>query len=67
MRRFMEGVHDGEVSFLFLNLDKVLKNSTPEEIVYIWQIKWVQMDAAKFEGKHIYFFSDFFTVLVVIA
>ena len=54
MRRFMEGMHDGEVSFLFLNLDKVLKNSTPEEIDYIWQIKCIQMDAAKFEGRHIF-------------
>ena len=67
MQRFMEGVHDCEGSFLFLNLDKVLKNSTPEEIVYIWKIKWVQIDAEEFEGTHIYFFSDIFTALVVIA
>ena len=67
MRRIIEGVHNGDASFLFLNLDKVLKNSTPDEIVYIWKIKWVQIDAEKFEGTHIYFFSDVFTALFVIA
>ena len=28
-----------EIFFLFLNLDKVLRNSTPGEFVYIWQSK----------------------------
>ena len=59
MRRIIEGVHNGDASFLFLNLDKVLKNSTPDEIVYIWKIKWVQIDAEKFEGTHIYFLATF--------
>ena len=41
------------------DLDKLLKNSTPEEIVYIWKIKWVQIDAEKFEGTHVYFLATF--------
>ena len=45
------------VNFPFSSdVDKFLKNSTPEEIVYIWKNKYVQIDAEKFEGTHIYFF-----------
>ena len=42
---------------LFLNLDKFLKNSTPGEISYIWQIERVQIDAIKFKRTEIYFLA----------
>ena len=39
----------GDFSFLFLNLDKVPKNSTPEKVASILQTERVQIDARKFE------------------
>ena len=39
--------YDGEFSFPFLNLDKLLKNSTPGKVGYIWQIERVQIQATK--------------------
>lgn len=35
--------YDNEFSFLFLKLDRLLKNSSPEEIASIWQIERVQL------------------------
>ena len=40
-----------------MNLNKILKNSTPEEIAYIWQIEWAKIDAIKFEKTQIEFFQ----------
>ena len=37
--------YDDEFSILFLNLDEVLKNSSPGKIAYIWQIERVQTGA----------------------
>ena len=34
--------HDDEFSFLFLNLNKILTNSTPVKIVCVWHIERVQ-------------------------
>jgi len=58
---------DDEFSFLFFNLDKVLKDSTPRESAYIKQIKGVQIDAIKFRTTQIHFitFSDVFIVVAV--
>ena len=40
-----DGTYDDEFAFLFSNLVKVLKNSTPGKIAYTWQIELVQIDA----------------------
>ena len=40
-----------------MNLNKILKNSTPGEIAYIWQIERAQIDAIKFEKTQIEFFE----------
>ena len=39
--------HDDKFSFLFLNLDKVLKNSTPGKVACTWHIEQVQIDTIK--------------------
>ena len=41
--------YDDESSNLFLNLNKILKNSTPGNVTYIWHFEQVQIDAIKFE------------------
>ena len=54
-------IYDIEFSFLFLNLEKVFKNSTTgKRPAYIWQIERFQIDTMKFERKQIHFFSDVF-------
>ena len=53
---FWELEHTNFLS-LFLNLDKFLKNSTPGEISYIWQIELVQIDTIKFKRTEIYFLA----------
>ena len=50
--------HD-EFSFLFLILNKILKNSTPGKVVCIWHIERVQIDAIKFERMQMYFLATF--------
>ena len=51
-----------EFSFLFLNLNKILKNSTPGRL----HIERVQIDAIKFERtQNSFFFRDVFTAAVV--
>ena len=67
--RFMEDrwTYDDKFSFLFLNLNKTLKNSTPGNVACIWHIERVQIDAIKFERTQIHFFSDFFTAVVVVV
>ena len=42
-----------------LNLDKILKSSTPGEIAYIWEIEWVQINGIKFERTQILFIATF--------
>lgn len=50
-------IYDIEFSFLFLNLEKVFKNSTTgKRPAYIWQIEQFQIDTMKFERKQIHFF-----------
>ena len=39
----------------YFNMDKVLKNSTPGKVTYIWQIERFQTDAIKFERTQIHF------------
>ena len=58
--------YDYEFSFLCLNLNKILKNSTPGKVACIWHIERVQIDAIKFERTQIHFFSDVFTTVVVV-
>ena len=56
MRRFMEDVDiRRQFSFLYFSMDKGLKNSTPGEVTYIWQIERFQIDAIKFERTQIHF------------
>ena len=49
--------------FFFVNLDAVLKKSTPEEIVNIWQIKRVGKRAMKFETARIPLLRDIFVAV----
>ena len=64
----MEGVNIRLIFLsLFLNLDKVLKNSTSGKIAYVRQIEQVQIDATKFERMQIRLFSNVFTAVVVVA
>ena len=57
--------YDDKLSFLYLNMDKVVKNSTPRKLAYIWRIVRFQIDAIKFERTQIQFFSDVLTAVVV--
>ena len=47
-------------NFLFLNLDTVLSDSTPENFASIWKVKWNWMRSLKFETVRIHFLSDVF-------
>ena len=59
-------IYDDKFSFLFLNLSKILKNSTPGKVACIRRIEQVQIDAIEFERTQIHFFADVFTAVVVI-
>ena len=60
--------YDDEFSFLFLNLNKILENSTPGKVACIWRhIERVQIDMIKFERTQIHFFSYGFTAVVVVV
>ena len=61
----MEWTYDKEFSFLFLNLIKILKNSTPGKVACIWHIERVQIEAIKFERTQIHFFTNAFTVIII--
>ena len=47
--------------FLFLNLDTVLSDSTPENFASIWLVKWNWMRSLKFETVPIHLLSDIFS------
>ena len=51
----------------FLNLEKVLKNSSLGEIAFIWKTERVQIDAIKFEGMQINFLCYVFIAVVAQA
>ena len=53
--------------FLFLNLDKALKNSTPGEFAYIRQSKRDVIMAMKIEKPQIQFLSDVLHAVAVLA
>ena len=59
--------YDDEFSFLFLNPNKILKNSTQGKVACIWHIERVRTDAIKFEGAQTNFFGDVFTAVVVVV
>ena len=40
-------LYDDKFSFLYLNMDKALNNSTLRKVAYIWRIEKVQIDATK--------------------
>ena len=44
--------YDDKFSFLYLNMDKALKNSTPGKVGYIGRIERFQIDAKKFKRTH---------------
>ena len=71
MSRFMEDMNiilwQQIFLSLFLSLDKLLTNSTPGNIAYIWQIEQVQMKAVKVARMQIHFFRDVFTTVVIIV
>ena len=48
-------------------MNKAFKNSTPGKVAYIWRIERFQIDAIKFERTQIHFFSDVFTVVIVVV
>ena len=48
-------------------MDKVVKNSNPRKLAYIWRIVRFQINAIKFERKQIPFFSDVFIAVVVVV
>ena len=48
--------------FLFLNQNKILKNSTPGKVACIWHNERVQIDAIKFERTQIHFFLPTFSL-----
>ena len=59
--------YDDRFFFLYLNMDKALKNSTPGKVAYIWRIERFQIDAIKFERTQIHFISNVLTAAVVVA
>ena len=69
MWRFMEDMNIWQQIFLslFLSLGKLLTNSTPGNIAYIWQIEQVQIEAVKLARMQFHFFRDVFTTVVVIV
>ena len=52
-------MEDVDFSFLYLNMDKALKHSTPGKVAYIWQIERFQIDAIKFERTQIHILAMF--------
>ena len=69
MRRFMEKVNvRRQFSFLFLNLDNVLKNSTPGEIAGLHLTIWAGTNTRdKYEWTQIHFSSLVFNAVIVVV
>ena len=51
--------YDDKCSFLYLNVDKALRNSTLGKVLYISRIERFQIDAIKFERTQIHFLMMF--------
>ena len=51
--------YDDKFSFLYLNMDKALKNLTPGKVAYICRIERFQIDAIKIERTQIHFLVMF--------
>ena len=56
-----------QISFLYFNMDKALKNSTPGNVTYIRWIEGLQIDAVKFERMQIHCCSYVFTAIVIVV
>ena len=56
-----------KIFFLSLNLDEVLRDSTPGDFVYIWQGKLVGITTMKIEKPRTHFLSDIFPAVAVLA
>ena len=55
--------YDDKFSFLYLNMDKALKNSTPRKVAYIWKIEKVRIDATKvWKDANSFFFLVMFSL-----
>ena len=69
MQRFMgdEKIRRRISLSAFLNLEKVLKNSSLGEIAFIWKTERVQIDAIKFEGMQINFLCYVFIAVIVVV
>ena len=61
--RFMVGKHNIKMHGLFLNLDAVLSDLTPENFAKIWQIKWNWIILTRFETVRIHILSEVFGLL----
>ena len=61
--------YDDKLSFLNLNMDKVVKNSTPGKLAYIWWIVQLQIDAIKVwkDANSFFLVTNFTAVVVVVA
>ena len=51
--------YEDKFSFLYLNMDKVLNNSTPGKVAYICRIERFQIDALKIERTQTHFLLMF--------
>ena len=56
-----------KIVFLFLNLDMVVRNSTPGNFAYIWQRRWDGIIIMKIERMYINFLSDLFAWVTVLG
>ena len=52
-------IYDDKLSFLHLNMDKVVKNSTSGKLAYILRIVQFLIDAIKFDRTQIHFLVMF--------
>jgi len=51
--------YDDKFSFLYLNMDKAVKNLTLGKVAYIWRIERFQIDAINIERTQIHFLVMF--------
>ena len=59
--------YDDEFSFLFLNLNEILKNSTSAKSrLHFFDILNRSKDVINFERTQIHFFTDVFTAVVAV-